>query len=234
MRYKHYMSFTPEELHNVLIKRHFKEHERDYIKKIVAEQQAQLKSDNAKRKQIGLYWRELREPLIAERKIVRAMLNYKAKDEEDPRYNALIAYAVMIDKLRGLFDGYERDKMSPVQLAKENNLPHEGIHWVDWIPHKQKHKVYELFEAIPHRARAKKKEPFTRVIPFELHVQLKDRFLRRTEAQIMELERLMRIEPTEERTDTLEQMKKAVNKVLYSAPNSPVPYTWQGALNQEN
>lgn len=233
MKYKHYMSYTPEELHNVLSKRRMTDHEREYIKKLVAEQQAQLKSDNAKRKQIGLYWRELREPLTLERKTVRAMLNYKAKDEDDPRYMALMGYAIVLDALRGRFDGYERDKMSPVKLAKEKNLENGGIHWSDWIPHKVKANVYGLFEAIPHRARAKKKEPFIRVIPFELHVQLKDRFLRRTEAQIMELERLIHIEPTEERTDTLRQIKQAVNKVLYSAPNAPVPYTWHGALSND-
>jgi len=232
MKYQHYMEYTPNELHNVLMKRRMTDGEREIIKRIVAEQQAEILRDKAKGRRLHDYWTELKEPLIIERKIIRAMLAYKLKHTDDPRVNALEAYAYVLDRLRGDFTAYEQRQLSPVKLAKEKNLPNDGIHWTDWVPPKIKDRVYAMFTDIPHKARAKRKEPFVRAVPAHLHTKLKDRFMRRTEAEYERVCQELNISNDQDRQDKSKLMLEAMDRVASLPLTAPVPYTWQSAMNQ--
>ena len=232
MQYTHYMNHTPDELHNVLSKRRMTEWERDHIKRIVAEQQAQVKSDNAKAKKLAFYWRILKEPLLVERKIVRSMLMYKKAFADERRIEAITAYAMVLDRLKSDFTLNEKhNKILPSQIIKEKNLPNGGIHWVDWVPLKVKNRVMDLFAEIPLKAKAKQKEPFVRRIPPELHAELRDRLYNRTEKELANEEREQLIEPTDDRAERITNMKKALTKLGYIAPYEPLPHTWHGLSN---
>jgi hypothetical protein len=232
MQYAHYMSHTPDELHNVLSKRRMTEWERDHIKRIVAEQQAQVKSDNAKAKKLAFYWHILKEPLLVERKIVRSMLMYKKAFADERRIEAITAYAMVLDRLKSDFTLNEKhNKILPSQIIKEKNLPNGGIHWVDWVPLKVKNRVMDLFAEIPLKAKAKQKEPFVRRIPPELHAELRDRLYNRTEKELANEEREQLIEPIDERAERIGKMKKALTKLGYIAPHEPLPHTWHGLSN---
>jgi len=232
MQYQHYMEYTPNELHNVLLQRRMTDGERALIKSIVAEQQAKILSDKAKGRRLHDYWTELKEPLIVERKIIRAMLAYKLKHIDDPRVDALEAYAYVLDRLRGEFISYEQRLLSPIKLAKEKKLPNDGLHWTDWVPPKIKDKVYAMFTNIPYKARAKRKEPFVRAVPTHLHTKLKDRFMRRTEAEHARICQELNISNDPERQDKARLMLEAMELVANLPLTAPVPYTWQSAMNQ--
>lgn len=233
MQYRHYMDFDPNELHNVLMKRRMLDIERDHIKATVARQQAELRSNNAKAKQLKAYWQQLIEPMIVERKIVRAMLNYKAKDEDDPRYVALTVYAMVLDRLKAYFDNsWKQHKILPTKLGKEKNIPNGGIHWSDWVPSKQRQTVLELFSAIPYTAKAKKKEPFVRTIPFDMHVELKDKLYNSTMKELETLEREQTIENDEARAERIAKIREALNRIENMNNNEPVPHTWHGVLEE--
>jgi hypothetical protein len=56
---------------------------------------------------------------------------------------------------------------TPSEAANEASIPNKGEHWSDWIPTHIKAKTTALFDAIPHKPRAKRKIPFERNIPIE-------------------------------------------------------------------
>lgn len=239
MQYKHYMDLDPHELHNVLMKRRGRDYdpnskkgklldiELDHIKAVVAEQQAKLKSENAKSVQLKAYWQQLIEPMIVERKIIRSMLNYKAKDEEDPRYLALTVYAMLLDRLKASFENnWKQHKTLPTKLGKEKNLPNGGIHWTDWVPNKQRQTVIDLFNAIPYTAKAKRKAPFARVIPFDMHVALKDRLINRTLKELETLERENEVDRDLDKMERIAKIRSALEKIEQMQNNEPVPHTW--------
>ena len=223
MRYKHYMNFSENELHNLLGERRMTDAEREHIKRIVADQKAQLRSEKGKRAQLKLYWSQLTQPLMIERKIIRSMLNYKSTDNEDPRVMALRAYSMVLDKLKSDFSLYQNQKKILPSDVKPN-----AIHWADWVPQKIKDRIYAMFADIPRKAKTKHKEPFVRTIPEDLFILLKDRLMRRTESELQSAEAQQAIDPTDERAKTIEGMKKAIIALATIEPNTPIPYTWRG------
>jgi len=87
--YKHYIKLTPNQLHNRLIERKTPPMQAEHIKKTVAEQQAMLKSENARTIQLTRLWREFTEPLNTERENVQGMLRYKGCENDEARREAL-------------------------------------------------------------------------------------------------------------------------------------------------
>ena len=83
--YKHYIKLTPNQLHNRLIERKTPPMQAEHIKKTVAEQQAILKSENARTIQLTRLWREFTEPLNTERENVQGMLRYKGCENDEAR-----------------------------------------------------------------------------------------------------------------------------------------------------
>ena len=201
---------------------------------------AKRKSDNARRKQLENMWHIHLEPLKLERKRVVASLAYTNhnKNNADPRQMALKAYKKVLDELlrrmsreaRGVpFD--DRPTMSPVEYAKHKNAPNNGEHWTDFVPSHIKQRVLELFNAVPHTPKARRKIPFERIIGVEMHNIRKDRLIRRTEKDLRRARQDALINPDNEETHAL--VKRITDALAYIdrlEPNEPVPTTWHGLL----
>lgn len=199
---------------------------------------AKRKSDNARHKQLTRMWHEHLTPLQEERKRVVASLAYDGynRNNADPRQMALKAYKKVLDELmRRLkreslgvpFD--DRPTLSPVEYAKLKNVPNNGEHWTDFVPVHIKQRVLEMFDAVPHTPKARRKIPFERVVGAELHGLLKERLIRRTEKELRKCKQDILLNPTD---DALHERVKRIEDALIQIdnlePNEIVPTTWQG------
>jgi hypothetical protein len=199
---------------------------------------AQRKSDNARRKQLENMWHIHIEPLKLERKRVVASLAYQGynRNNADPRQMALKAYKKVLDELlrrmkreaRGVpFD--DRPTMTPVEYAKHKHAPNNGEHWTDFVPSHIKQRVLEMFDAVPHTPKARRKIPFERIIGEDMHQIRKDRLIRRTEKELQRAKQDVLLNPD---NDTLLERVKRITKALEHIDklesNEPVPATWHG------
>ena len=118
--------------------------------------------------------------------------------------------------------------MTPVEYAKEKNLPNHGEHWTDFVPSHIKQRVLELFNAVPHTPKARRKIPFERVISSELHTMRKERLRKRTEKDLRRARQDALINPdSEEVKATIEKINEALEHIDKLEPHEPVPTTWQ-------
>lgn len=237
LKYRHYMKLTENELIERLNKRNFHPSVRaarfEEIITTINEQKEQLRSLRGKNFQFSRMWEELMAPLKYERKVVRALLRYPASEE---RRVALEAYWQVLDKLVGKMTLQQRARVNtPYQLAKANNKPNNGEHWTDWIGLTKKQEIFALFNAIPHRLKAKKKAPFERTIPKTLWSTLHARLLARTEKELEHAERLVKAakmqgdqELLDKRTDTMLNIQQALVWIRDATAGDAVPLTWRG------
>ena len=198
---------------------------------------AKRKSDNARRKQLENMWHVHLEPLKLERKRVVASLAYPNhnRNNASPRRMALKAYLKVMDELLTRMKREasgrpfpDRPTMTPVEYAKEKNLPNHGEHWTDFVPSHIKQRVLELFNAVPHTPKARRKIPFERVISSELHTMRKERLRKRTEKDLRRARQDALINPdSEEVKATIEKINEALEHIDKLEPHEPVPTTWQ-------
>jgi len=199
---------------------------------------AKRKAGNARRKQLGNMWHVHLEPLKLERKRVVASLAYPNhnKNNADPRQMALKAYKTVLDELlrrmkresRGVpFD--DRPTMTPVEYAKHKNAPNNGEHWTDFVPSHIKQRIVELFNAVPHTPKARRKIPFERVIGVEMHNLRKDRLIRRTEKELRQAKQDVLLNPENDAVlERVQRIEDALERIDKLEPNDPVPTTWHG------
>ena len=66
--------------------------------------------------------------------------------EAQERLDAYLAYMALLEKVLEKLR-YHRDTsgMTPMQLAKEKNLPNAGRHWTDWVPEAIKTRFIKAF-----------------------------------------------------------------------------------------
>jgi hypothetical protein len=201
---------------------------------------AKRKSENARNKQLENMWHVHLAPLKLERKRVVASLAYTNhnKNNADPRQMALKAYKKVLDELlsrmnreaRGVpFN--DRPTMTPVEYAKHKNAPNNGEHWTDFVPSHIKQRVLELFSAVPHTPKARRKIPFERVIGVEMHNLRKDRLTVRTEKELQRAKQDVLIDPDNDAVlARVQRITKALALIDKLDPNAPVPTTWHGLL----
>jgi hypothetical protein len=226
--YKHYIKLTPNQLHARLVARKTPPYQAESIKKIVAEQQAMLKSENARTKQLTRLWREFMQPLEAERDNVQGMLRYKGS-ENDERREALEAYLTVLNALKAkMLNHCKQDRMTPTMVASDKNLPNEGKHWTDWIPQKIKDRVITLFQEIERKPKAKIKIPFERLVPPTLHAKQVTRLKNRTLKELAIAEQTLALDPHPENESKVNQIKYALDLMDVLDDNEPVPATWHG------
>ena len=226
--YKHYIKLTPNQLHARLVARKTPPYQAESIKKIVAEQQAMLKSENARTIQLKRIWREFMQPLEAERDNVQGMLRYKGS-ENDERREALEAYLTVLNALKAkMINHCKQDRMTPTMVASDKNLPNEGKHWTDWVPVKIKGRVLDLFEQIERKPKAKIKIPFERLVPPSLHAKQLARLKQRTLKELAIAEQALELDPDEDKRSRVSQIKYALDLMDVLDDNEPVPATWHG------
>lgn len=199
---------------------------------------AKRKSDNARRKQLTNLWYVHLVPLQAERKRVVASLAYPThnRNNADPRQMALKAYKKVLDELLSRFKREAsgvplstRPTMTPPQYVKAKNVPNNGEHWTDYVPSHIKQRIVEMFDAIPHTPKARRKIPFERVIGEDLHKERKERLIRRTEKELIKCKQDLLINPNDDHMrDRVARMEEALDKIEQLDENEPVPTTWHG------
>jgi len=180
IRYRHYMAMSTAQLEDVLTLRKLTDAQREEIKRVVAEQKANAKSYNAKRRVCDELWSELLAPARRERKVAGVLLNTAKRrafyeDVETgpstPRIKALQAYADSIDKFLGVAKRLQETAESPYRIAKRPTskrpmgVPNNGTHWTDWVLESEKQEIRAMFDAIPKGGRQRSKVPYERTIP---------------------------------------------------------------------
>lgn len=227
--YKHYLKLTPNQLHARLVARKTPPFQADYIKRIVAEQQAKLKSENARSKQLRRLWDEFMQPLNTERENVMGMLRYKRGENDEARREALEAYLTVLNALKAkMINHCKQDRKTPTMVAADKDLPNEGKHWTDWIPQKIKARVLDLFDNIERKPKAKMKIPFERLIPATLHAKQVTRLKNRTLKELAIAEQANELDPTPESQAKVRQMRYALDLMDALDDDEPVPATWHG------
>ena len=227
--YKHYMKLTPNQLHTRLLKRKTPPMQAEHIKKIVAEQQAERKSENARTKQLTRLWREFMQPLEAERDNVQGMLRYKGCENDEARRDALEAYLTVLNALKAkMINHCKQDRKTPTMIASDKNLPNDGTHWTDWIPAKIKGRVLDLFDQIERKPKAKIKIPFQRVVPSDLHAKQVTRLKNRTLKDLAMAQQTLELDPHEDNESKVRQIKYALDLMDVLDEDEPVPATWHG------
>lgn len=227
--YEHYMKLTPNQLHARLVARKTPPYQADLIKRIVAEQQAKRKSENARTKQLRMLWDEFMQPLNTERENVMGMLRYKRGENDEARREALEAYLTVLNALKAkMINHCKQDRKTPTMVASDKDLPNDGKHWTDWVPEKIKRRVVALFEQIERKPKAKFKIPFERVIPTTLHAKQVARLKRRTLKELGMAEQELALAPDADKQAKVRQMKYALDLMDALDEDEPVPATWHG------
>lgn len=223
--YETYLNLTPNELHQRLLKRKLHPSEIAHIKDTVAQMKEAKRVDKITRHQRKLAWDNILKPLRYELNSAKVGRAYDLDDEA--RVEAFDAYITVMEKLVSRFAHPSRLlEQTPMQMAKDKNLPNDGEHWTDWIPHRIKTPIAEAFYALPHKAKAKRKLPFQRKMLLDQHTKAKLRLFKATLKEKDTLERKQAVAPTDERADKLERIRKAIKIIDAMQPHDVVPATW--------
>jgi hypothetical protein len=223
--YETYLNLTPNELHQRLLKRNRHPSEITQIKDDVAKIKEAKRIDKITRHQRKLAWDNVLKPLRYELNSAKVGRAYDLDDED--RVEVFDAYIAVMEKLLNRFAHPSRKlEQTPMQLGKDKNLPNEGEHWTDWIPHRIKSPIAEAFYALPHKAKAKRKLPFQRTMMLDQHAKAKLRLLKSTNKELDTLERRQAVAPTDERTDKIKRIRKAIKIIDAMQPHDVVPATW--------
>jgi hypothetical protein len=227
--YESYINLTPNELHNRLLKRKLHPYAIEQIKEEVAKLKETLRVDKITREARKKQWAILLDPLRYELNNAKVGRAYDLDDE--PRVEAFDAYILVMETLLSRFaQPLASLDATPIQLAIEKQLPNNGEHWTDWVPDKIKIRIALIFEALPHKTRAKRKVPFQRLTTPEQNAKARDKLLARTRKEIETLERKQEMNPTEVGQATLGRMREALKVINRLTDTEHIPATWSGVL----
>ena len=272
--YSHYVAMQPHEIRRRLALRKLPElpdNLRDqgyrsmaeYIYAQVMEKRHELREQRARQKYVAKQWRDILDPARREFRTMKAMLNTArsrqrsgAEDNEDisqAKIAALTAYMDVIGSFLSTVETWlDKDpELSPAKRLQKklkafpNGVPNGGSHWVDWIPESMKQPVVQLFDAVPYRAKAKRKVPFQRRIPkifrmekgerFSLFDEFRYRLRIKTETALKQVESKLRFAKNDE--DLLHRKAK-IDEALILIDNAKegvmLPTVWQGFFPDED
>jgi hypothetical protein len=228
--YESYLNLTANELHTHLmrLKRKLHPNEITHIKDTVAQMKEAKRVEKITRANRKTEWAKVLVPLRYELNNAKVGRAYNG-DTCPHRIEAFDAYIAVMEKLNAMLAHPAKVlEKTPIQMAMAKNLPNNGEHWTDWIPLRIKTPISEAFEAIPHKAKAKRKVPFLRTVTPDLHTKAKERLLKKTQKEIETLETRVRINPTEENTKQLRDMRTALKLIPHFKENEFVPASWRG------
>jgi hypothetical protein len=229
---KTYMKMKPQELHNKLSKRIAQPEALELRKTEILQAKKKQRSDKMTRLQHKKLWSRLISPLKYELSNAKVGAKHDGKNKPE-RDVAFSAYIKLMEKLVTKFETMqlltdeETDKpMTPSTIAKDADIPNNGDHWTDWIPTSKRTQIAQLFEAIPHAPKTKRKVPFQRTK--RPNTKQKNTLLVRTQKELGNAQTEQLIEPTEERAQLIAQMKRAITFIEQLKPSDAVPHTWYG------
>lgn len=213
LKYAHYMKLTANELHIALTKRKLPLEMVNYIKDVVSQQKADLRVRKIKRAAHRKVWGALLKPLDTEIRATRGSLSYKGA-QNDARSEAFAAYETVLlkvsRKLRTIRNSFD---LTPSEAAVESDIPNKGEHWSDWVPLGKRVHVANLFDAIPHKARAKRKVPFERNIPVETLTSKLTHQRAIYEGRLQGMEQMLLIYKDDERYQRMGHVKETQDKI---------------------
>lgn len=256
IKYPHYMKLQPSALRARLAARRLPQSVVDEITKTVERQRDEQRALRAKKKAQQALWRELLDPAKREFKTMNTMLRnarfqLRLADEEEKdislaRIEALQAYMLVINDFLTAAEQWSQDiAVTPARKAKRamkafpGGIPNGGSHWTDWIPESKKRPVIALFDAIPHKPKAKRKVPFERRIPkvfrtvegekLSLFEEFRHRLRVRTEQALVKAKQAAAYPPfdgTEKRK--VELLNEALRRIDEAKDGEMLPTTWRG------
>ena len=232
--YESYLRLTANELHMHLAKQKRQLHPAEItkIKNEVAAMKEAMRVDRITRANRRTEWAKVLTPLRYELNNAKVGRNYNG-DTCPHRIEAFDAYIAVMEKLIAMLKHPAKVlEKTPIQMAMAKNLPNNGEHWTDWIPQRIKTPISEAFEAIPHKAKAKRKVPFLRTVTPDLHTKAKARLLSKTTKEMQTLETRILMQPTEERQDQLKQMKQALKIIEDMEDGVFIPASWRGIVTE--
>lgn len=214
---------------------------RDEIRTVKSQRRAEkIRATHRKR-----LWAALLRDLNYENNNVRQGIKYAAKQGQQEKEHAFAQYLLVLNKVRDEIEAAENHpevaKPTPSNYARwvnakgKRQIPNNGIHWTDWVPSRIKAQVIDLFNAIPHTPKAKRKLPFQRTQrPVKDNPAL-TRLIKRTEKEIAYIKQELDIAPNEP-TIRLKynQMRQALARMREMKPSEAVPHTWHGLYKFES
>jgi len=252
--YIHYYKLSEHDISRRLATKRMPDATRAKLLETILEGKRQHKSHQASAKRKEYLWRTLLAPAKYEWKMVNLMLTktqqqvdsgyYANPIEGEARVKALQTYRECIGEwvLSAAIDCQKLGK-TPLSVAREATkrfpagLPNDGTHWTDWIPSTVKQEITLMFEAIPHRAKAKRKVPFERKMPAlsridngeVLSVFEEQRILLRekTERALEKVTQLARVDP-DTYGDDLDRVKQALRYINDAQEGEILPTSWKG------
>jgi len=224
-----YIKLKPNDLHQRLLKERIHPAEMQAIKDEVAALKESQRIDKITRAQRKAEWDKVIKPLRYELNNAKVGRAYDLDDA--PRVEAFDAYILVMKTLLSRFaQPLASLDATPIQLALDKSLPNNGEHWTDWVPDKIKTRIALIFEALPHKTRAKRKIPFQRVTAPDQNAKARDRLRKRTIKEIETHQRKLLMNPTDKGEETLARMKDALKIIERLTDTEHVPATWAGVL----
>ena len=226
--YESYLRLTANQLHMKLTKRKLHPSEINKIKDTVAQMKENIRVDKITRANRRTEWTKVLAPLRYELNSAKVGRNYNG-DKCPQRIEAFDAYIAVMEKVNAMLARPAKLlEKTPIQIATAKNLPNNGEHWTDWVPHRIKTPIHDAFMAIPHKPKAKRKIPFLRTVTPNLHAKAKARLLSKTNKEIQTLETRILMQPTEERIEQMRKMKAALKIIENIEDNEFIPASWRG------
>lgn len=220
---------------------HLRNNLRDEIRNVKSQRRAEKITATHRKK----LWAVLLRDLNYEYNNVRQGLKYAKTQTQPERLHAFENYLLVLDKVRDEIEAAQANpevpKPTPSAYSKWHNakgkrqIPNNGIHWTDWVPARVKEQVTDLFNAIPHTPKAKRKIPFQRTQrPIKNNPAL-TRLIKRTEKELSYVKQELDIAPTNQ-TIRLKynQMRQALARMHEMKPSEAVPHTWHGLYKFES
>ena len=224
-----YLKLKPNDLHQRLLKERLHPADMQRIKDEVTATKEAQRIDKITRTQRKIEWDKVLKPLRYELNNVKVGRAYDLSDAE--RVEAFDAYIlVMVTLLSRFAQPLASLDATPIQIALDKGLPNNGEHWTDWIPDKIKTRIALIFEALPHKTRAKRKVPFQRLTTLEQNANARDKLLARTRNEMETLERKQEMNSTEVGQATLGRMRDALKIIAKLTDTEHIPATWSGVL----
>ena len=226
--YESYLRLSANQLHMRLVKRKLHPAEINKIKDDVAQMKENIRVDKITRANRRTEWTKVLAPLRYELNSAKVGRNYNG-DTCPQRIEAFDAYIAVMEKVNAMLARPAKLlEKTPIQIATAKNLPNNGEHWTDWVPHRIKTPIHDAFMAIPHKPKAKRKIPFLRTVTPNLHAKAKARLLSKTNKEIQTLETRILMQPTEERIEQMRKMQAALKIIENIEDNEFIPASWRG------
>jgi hypothetical protein len=184
-------------------------------------------------------WAVLLRDLNYEHNNVRQGMKYQTTQTQPERLHAFQQYLLVLDKVRDEIEAAQSNPEVPkptpsaytrwLNAKGKRKIPNNGSHWTDWVPSRIKAQVIDLFNAIPHVPKAKRKLPFQRTQRPQRNNPALTRLIQRTEKELGYAQQELDIAPTNPVFRLkVRQMQQALTRMQDMKPSEAVPHTWHG------